>query len=569
MNEAPVPLINTITPVERARRGAEVLLEVLRSEGVEYIFGNPGTTELPLMDALLSTPDIRYILALQEASVVAMADGYAQAARRPGFINLHTAGGLGHGMGNLLNASVSATPLVVTAGQQDSRHTITDPLLFGDLVRIASPAVKWAQEVASADQLPVLVRRAFHDSIAAPTGPVFLSFPMDVMEQMSTVGIAEPSVIDRRSVAGSLDVLAAYLAGIEPGRLAIIAGDEVDGSDAAPEVVRLAEMLGAPVYGSSWPSHIPFPTSHPLWAGNPPTKAVEIAEHFRPYDAIFALGGKSLITILYTEGPAVPPGCQVFQMSADVRDLGRTYVTRLSVVGDIKASLRALFPLLESASAGNAAAYAALLGRAVENRRMGRERASAAAASHWDAPVTTPLVAAQEAVRAIGPDIAIVDEAIATSVHVRGFLNSPSHRQYSFLRGGCLGWGMPAAVGFSLGLGRERVVSLVGDGAAMYSPQSLWTAAHEKLPVTFVVMNNREYNVLKTFMKSQPGYLSARNNRFIAMDIEQPTVDYLALARSMGVAARRVERAADIAPAIEAGIASGEPNLIEVPISAS
>src|SRR3954468_19381001 len=200
------------------RRGAGVLLEILRSEGVEYIFGNPGTTELPLIDALLEAPDIRYILALQEASAVAMADGYAQAARKPGFINLHTAGGLGHGMGNLLNASVSQTPLVVTAGQQDSRHTITDPLLFGDLVAIARPAVKWAHEVAHADQLPVLVRRAFNDAKAAPTGPVFLSLPMDVMEEMSAVGIAEPSVIDRRPIAGSLDQLAAHLAAITPGR---------------------------------------------------------------------------------------------------------------------------------------------------------------------------------------------------------------------------------------------------------------------------------------------------------------------------------------------------------------
>src|SRR5436305_993176 len=184
------------------RRGAGVLLEILQSEGVEYIFGNPGTTELPLIDALLEAPDIRYILALQEASAVAMADGYAQAARKPGFINLHTAGGLGHGMGNLLNASVSQTPLVVTAGQQDSRHTITDPLLFGDLVTIARPAVKWAHEVAHADQLPVLVRRAFNDAKAVPTGPVFLSLPMDVMEEMCSVGIDEPSRMDRRPAAG-------------------------------------------------------------------------------------------------------------------------------------------------------------------------------------------------------------------------------------------------------------------------------------------------------------------------------------------------------------------------------
>jgi benzoylformate decarboxylase len=558
-----------VTPVEQvgARRGAAVLLEILRSEGVQYVFGNPGTTELPLIDALLDAPEVSYIWGLQEASVVAMADGYAQAARRAGFINLHTVGGLGHGMGNLLNASVSATPLVVTAGQQDSRHTITDPLLFGDLVRIASPAVKWAQEVAHADQLPILVRRAFHDVRAAPTGPVFLSLPMDVMEEMSTVGIGEPSVIDRCPIAGSLDVLASYLAAITPGRLAIIAGDEVYASEAAAEAVELAEALGAPVYGSSWPSRIPFPTSHPLWAGNLPPKGTEIATRLADYDAVFALGGKSLITVLYTEGSAVPPGCAVFQMSADVRDLGRTYPTRLSVVGDIKNSLVVLLPLLAKASMGNTEAYAALRRRALEDQRRRRERLAAMATSQLDAPVTTPLVAAQQAVRAIGPDIAIVDEAIATSTHVRNFLNSTSDRQYSFLRGGGLGWGMPAAIGCSLGLGREPVVCLVGDGAALYSPQALWTAAHEELPVTFVVMNNREYNILKNFMKAQPGYLSVQRHRFIAMDIDQPAIDYMALARSMGVPARRIERAADIAPAIEAGIASGRANLIEVLIS--
>ena len=552
-----------------ARRGAEVLLEILASEGVEYIFGNPGTTELPLMDALLKTPEIHYVLALQEASAVAMADGYAQAARRPAFLNLHTAGGLGHGMGNLINAFVAQTPLVVTAGQQDSRHTVSDPLLFGDLVRIAEPTVKWAKEVTSADQLPVLVRRAFHDASAAPSGPVFLSLPMDVMEEMSMVGISGPSTIDRSTVAGSLPALANHLAAVAPGRLAIIAGDEVYASQAADDVAKMAETFGAPVYGSSWPSHIPFPTSHPLWAGNLPTKASGIAEILGAYDAIFALGGKSLITILYTEGPAIPEGCQVFQLSADVRDLGRTYETPLSVVGEIKASLRRLQPLLDDVTAPKRATYAALVRKAERDRAAARQILANEADSMMDTLTIPPLIAAREAVRAIGPKIAIVDEAIATSSHVRKFLNSDSPNQYSFLRGGGLGWGMPAAVGFSLGLGRQPVVCLVGDGAALYSPQALWTAAHEKLPITFVVMNNREYNVLKNFMKSQTEYLSAKTNRFIAMDIDNPAIDYVALAKSFGLPARRVTRARDIAQAIEDGIASGHANLVEVMIDAT
>ncbi|NPT47144.1 thiamine pyrophosphate-binding protein [Paraburkholderia sp. 1N] len=551
-----------------ARRGAEVLLDVLESEGVEYIFGNPGTTELPLMDALLRAPALKYVLALQEASAVAMADGYAQAARRPAFLNLHTYGGLGHGMGNLLNASVSRTPLVVTAGQQDSRHTLTDPLLFGDLVKIAEPAVKWAREVASADQLPVLVRRAFHDANAAPTGPVFLSFPMDVMEEMSSVGIAERSLIDRGALAGSLPKLAQQLASVRPGRLAIIAGDEIHLSQAAEETTALAEMLGAPVFGSSWPSRIPFPTSHPLWAGNFPTTATGIAEVLSNYDALFALGGKSLITILYSEGSAVPAGCDVYQLSADVQDLGRTYVTKLSVVGDIKVSLCALLPHLQKETDTQRQTYAELNTNAKENRAAQRSALLSLSDAQFNEPVVTPLVAAREAVRAIGPKVSIVDEAIATSAHVRKFLNSESANQYSFMRGGGLGWGMPAAVGCSLGLGREPVVCLVGDGAALYSPQALWTAAHEKLPVTFVVMNNREYNVLKNFMRSKVDYVAAQTNQFIAMEINQPAIDYVALAQGFGVSARRIEKAGDIAPAIEAGIASGCANLIDIAICA-
>ncbi|MGD0475871.1 MAG: thiamine pyrophosphate-dependent enzyme [Candidatus Velthaea sp.] len=550
-----------------ARRGADILLEILVSEGVEYIFGNPGTTELPLIDALLTTPQIKYILALQEASAVAMADGYAQAARRSAFLNLHTAGGLGHGMGNLLNASASQTPLVVTAGQQDSRHTVTDPLLFGDLVRIAEPAVKWAREVVTAEQLPVLVRRAFRDAEAAPSGPVFLSLPMDVMEEVSSIGISERSVIDRRAVAGSLSELAKQLAEIVPGRVAVIAGDEVYASGASAETMALAEVLGAPVYGSSWPSRIPVPTSHPLWAGNLPTRAQAIAEILADYDAIFALGGKSLITILYTEGSAVPESCDVFQLSTDVRDLGRTYMTKLSVLGDIKASLNVLLPQLRTLTAQQSTISRTRIEAAANDRAAKRDALDLLADEQMSASRMTPLVAAREAVRAIGPNTPIVDEAIATSSHVRAFLRSDSPSQYSFLRGGGLGWAMPAAVGCSLGIGREPVVCLIGDGAAMYSPQALWTAAHEQLPVTFVVMNNREYNVLKNFMRSQTGYASSRQNRFLAMDLENPAIDFVALATSMGVAAQRIERASDVAPAIEAAIASGVPNLIEVLIS--
>ncbi|MXF48989.1 thiamine pyrophosphate-binding protein [Raoultella sp. Lac2] len=557
------------TAALQRRRGADVLLETLSSEGVEYIFGNPGTTELPLIDALLRNPALKYILALQEASAVAMADGYAQASGKPGFLNLHTAGGLGHGMGNLLNAKVSQTPLVVTAGQQDTRHAISDPLLYDDLLSIAAPAVKWAENVSNAAQLPVLIRRAFHDANAAPGGPVFLALPMDIMDELCDVAIGEPSQIDRRATGGSLPHLAKLLAGYQPGKVALIAGDEIYSSHASAETQQVAELLGAHVYGSSWPSRIPFPTSHPLWRGNMPTTARGIAGILQNYQAIFALGGKSLITILYSEGPAVPDNCAVYQLSADVNDLGRSYATRLSVVGDIKVSLNAMLPMLENATAAQRERYNDLIARARDEKQWAREALEKEVQAKFGLPTIAPLVAAHEAVRAIGPDVAIVDEALCVSSLVRQFLSSDQAGQYGFMRGGALGWGMPAAIGYCLGRGRQPVVCLVGDGAAMYSPQAMWSAAHENLPVTFVVMNNQEYNILKNFMRSQQHYTSAQTNTFVAMDIAQPKIDYQALAISMGLTTQCIRRAADIAPAIEASIASGKPGLIEIMVSTS
>ncbi|MBK8957831.1 MAG: thiamine pyrophosphate-binding protein [Proteobacteria bacterium] len=549
-----------------ARTGANILLDVLESEGCEFIFGNPGTTELPLIDALVDRPRLHYVLGLQEATVVAMADGYAQASGKPGFINLHTAGGLGHGLGNLLNAYTSGTPLVVTAGQQDSRHAITDPLLQGDLVSIARPACKWAAEITSPDQIAILTHRAFQDCMAPPRGPVFLSLPMDVMEATSTITEARTSHVDRRPIAGSLNELAIELTAVAPGKVAIIAGDEISHHDAYKEVVQLAELLAAPVFGSSWPAHIPYPTSHYLWRGNLSTRAVEIAQAMSGFDCVFALGGKSFITILYTEASALPDGCELFQLSVDGRDLGRTFPSKLSVVGDIELSLKSLNGIIAKRIAPRDAEYRAARDEARQafaSRKAALERRAGELATHAE---LHPMVAAKILAETIGAT-PIVDEAIATAAHLRAFLHNGSTRQYSFLRGGALGWGMPAAVGFSLGLGRQPVVSLVGDGAAMYSPQALWTAAHEDLPVTFVVINNREYNVLKNFMRSQPHYLSARTGEFIGMDLVSPAVDFLALAQSMGVPSRRVTRADEIHEAVNQGIVSCRPNLVEIEVT--
>lgn len=550
------------------RTGADILLEVLESEGVEYIFGNPGTTELPLIDALLRHENIHYILALQESTVVAIADGYAKASGKTGFINLHTASGLGHGMGNLINSRIMKTPLVVTVGQQDTRHYVRDPLLYDDIVSIGSPIMKWAQEVTSADQLPVLVRRAFHAASYPPGGPVLLSLPMNVMEELSDAGIQTASRVNYHTVAGSLDELAEALSEIAPGRIMIVAGDEVHSSGSTQEIVQLAEALGAHVYGSSWPLNLPFPTQHALWRGNMPTTASEIASIVNAYDAVFIIGGRSLITILYSEGEAIPATCAVYQLSADMHELGRTYATRLSVMGDIKLSLHELLPKLEQRLIANTLAHQQLLVAARDEREKEWQLQEERLAAERLRPALSPMVAAWEVIRSIPAGTTIVDEAIATARHVRRFISDQQHQRYYFMRGGGLGWGMPASVGHSLGRGQEPVVCLIGDGASLYSPQALWTAAHENLPVTFIVMNNREYNILKNFMKSQADYSSTRLGRFIGMDLVNPHIDFQSLATAMGVHCCRVTEAADIAEAVTRGLQSGKTNLIEIAISA-
>lgn len=551
---------------EGERRGADLFVEVLKSEGVRHIFGNPGTTELPLLDALTDVTDIDYILGLQEASVVAMADGYAQASGRTGFVNLHTAGGLGNAMGAILNARMANTPLVITAGQQDTRHGVTDPLLHGDLIGIARPNVKWAEEIIHPEHIPMLLRRALQDCRSGSPGPVFLSLPIDTMERSTSTGPGEVSSMERRSVATSIVELADALAAIAPGRLAIIAGEEVFAAYAGAETTALADMLGAPVFGASWPGHIPFPTAHPQWRGTLPPKASDIRERLSPFEAVFMLGGHSLISYPYSEGPAVPPQCRLLQLTSDGLQLGRVHRTALGIVGDLKLSLNVLLPLLKTKLLPQAEAIEKAKGQAAMERDRRRSEAAARRAREFDTPAITPFVAAYETIKAVGPDIPIIDEAPVTIPHIRACLDSHSARQYLFTRSAILGWGMPAAVGTSLGLDRSPVVCLVGDGSAMYSPQALWTAAHERLPVTFVVMNNGEYNILKNYARSQAHYRSAATNRFIGMDIADPRIDFLALASALGVPARRIERASDIAAAVEDGIRSGKPNLIDLPI---
>lgn len=546
--------------------GSQLLLEVLSDAGIKYIFGNPGTTEMPIMHALRQFPEIEYILGLQETAVVAMADGYAKASRRPAFVNLHTAGGLGHAMGALLHSKIAKTPMLVTVGQQDTRHSFNDPLLYGDALGMARPAVKWAREVLHPDQVPPLVRRGLQATMAPPLGPVFLSLPIDVLTGATSAAVGAPSTINLAAVAGGLEDLAKALAVFQPGQLAVIATDEVDACEASSELVELVEALGAPVYGPSWPGGMSFPAVHPLWKGNLPTTTAEMRVLLSEMHAVMVVGDNPFISYLYSDGPAVPEGCKVFQLTHDGSEAGRTYSTELACIGDLKVSLKALVPLLVDATRNRKQAADAVRAIAVVERRKRTASLTVRISEERQHTPVSPLVAAGEVLSALSHDVIVVDEAPATMMHVRAFLEQTSVRRYLFMRSAILGWGLPAAVGVSLGTNRSPVVALLGDGSALYAPQALWTAAKLRVPVTFVIMNNSEYNILKRYSVAQ-GYEKDGNSTIAGMELTDPPIDFTALAKAFGVISQRVTYADEIEPAIRKGLASGGPNLVEIVIS--
>jgi benzoylformate decarboxylase len=549
-------------------RARDVLLEVLRTEGVQHIFGNPGSTELPLIDALATADDLHYVLALQEAPAVAVAEGYAQATRRPALLNLHTSAGVGNAIGSLTNARANQTPLVVTAGQQDYRHIVGDPLLSGDLTGLASATAKWTHEIRTPGELGTVLRRAFHDAQSPPAGPVFVSIPMDLLDDEGDHPVPAPSTIHRRSVADALDELADLLTEPDVGKVGIVVGDEVTASQAVAEVAVLAERLGAPVHGAPLFSSAVFPPRHPLWAGMLVSAATAMHAVLAAYDRVLFIGGRAFMVYPYTPGSPLPASTELLHLSSDPHELGRTYPARWAAAGDPKATLAALVPRIDARmSETKAAAAARAVDDAATRRAAAIDRLEDAALGRYNSSPIDPMAAAHALVRAMPPNSLVVDEAITTGVYVRGFHHDAVPDRYFFNRGAGLGWGMPFAAGVSLGHGREPVLCVVGDGAAMYSPQALWTAAHEQLPVVFAVVNNRQYLILKNNLRAMAAD-SVRVNRFVAMDLDQPPVDFVGLARSMGVDATLVEKAGDVGDAVRAALDSGRPHLIEVPIAA-
>ncbi len=549
--------------------GKQAFLALLRQEGVEYLFGNPGTTELPLMDGLVAEADLRYVLGLQEAVVVAMADGYAEASGKLAVVNVHVAPGLGNALGMLYDAQKAGAPLLVTAGQHDQSFNFTEPILWADLPPIARPFVKWAAEVRRLEDLPRAVHRAAKTALAPPTGPVFLSLPADVLNAEADIELGAPTRVaprlrgDRAAVEAAADLLA------RAERPLIMAGDAVAQSRAHGELVQVAELLGAPVYAEGVANTASFPASHPLFRGTFVRLAPAIRQILAQADLLFSVGGDLLTMSLPSDLEPVPADLPIVHLDTDPWELGKNYATRVAILGDPKATLPDLLAALEERmdSRRRARANQRLEETRAAKARHAQELAARAQAEAQRVPIT-PLALMHAVAQALPPEAVVVDETISSGAGLRTFLRSDDPQSFFGLRGGGIGWGLPAALGVQLALPTRPVVGLIGDGSAMYTCQALWTAAHYRLGVTLVILNNASYRILKQRIHAMKG-LASQADRYVGMDIEDPRVDFVGLAESLGVAAERVEKTAEVGPALARALGRGGPTLIDVTLDRS
>ncbi|SFQ39759.1 benzoylformate decarboxylase [Actinomadura madurae] len=539
-------------------RPIEALLEIVRDEGVTRVFGNPGTTELPLMDALADAPDLPYVLGLQEGSVVAMADGYARATRRTSLVSLHVAAGVANGLIGMLNAMRSRTPMVVVAGQQDRRHLIQDPMLSGDLVGLASAAAKHAVEVRHARDLPIVLRRAFALAARPPAGPVLVSVPMDLLEEDADVAVPARSPVTGPGAADAGDA-AALLA--RAGRPAIVAGDGVGRAGAVADLVAVAERLGAAVHHQPMNDGIDFPTGHPLYAGMLPPRNAVIRETLAGHDAVLIAGCHAFMPHHYTPGPAVPDGLAIVQVDEDPAEIGRNFAVRHGLTGDLAGTLRALADHLDGL-VPTAPERARRLG--ARHARARHEVEAAARAAYSPSPLD-PRAAAHAVAAGLPEGAVVVEEAITVGLRLRAVLRQDRPGSYVHTVGGGLGWGIGAAVGTRMGDPGRPVVAVLGDGCAMFGLQGLWSAARYAVPAAFVVMNNGEYRTLKDTL-DEGGGASARHGTYVGMDLAPPALDWQAAARLFGIDALRAGSADELRDAVAAVKDLDAPLLIEAPV---
>ena len=511
----------------------EAVFDLLRAFRMTTVFGNPGSTELRMFRDW--PQDFRYVLGLQESVVVAMADGYAQARRVPTLVNLHSAGGVGHALGSVFTAWRNQTPLVIVAGQQTRTMLPTDPFLGARYAaEFPRPYVKWSVEPARGEDVPHAIAQAIYTSLQRPCGPVFVSVPEDDWDALPDPVAPRVVHVQFAPDPGALDRLADALnASRAP---AIVVGAAVDQDGAWPLAVQLAERLNAAVWESPMAGRRSFPQDHPLFAGFLPPLRQPIADRLAPHDVVLVIGAPVFTYHVHVDGEYLAPGTRLYQMTDDPEQAARAPVGT-AILSSVQLGMEQLLAQISEVR------------RPVPRGRL----------LPPEPPVQDPITGelAMHTLAYTWPGNAVlVEEAPSHRNALHQYFAVRSSGGFYACASGGLGFALPAAVGVALADPSRKVICVVGDGSSLYTIQALWSAAQHRLPITFVVLNNAGYGAVKS--------LGARMGIARMPGSDVAGVDFVEIARGFGCLASRVERATDLAPALQQAYAAAVPWLVDV-----
>jgi len=523
----------------------QATLALLREWGMTRIFGNPGSTELPLFRDF--PPDFEYVLGLQEGIVMGMADGYAQATGRASFVNLHSAAGVGHAMANIFTAFKNQTPVLITAGQQARSLLQLDPFLHSNqAVDLPKPYVKWSCEPARAQDVPQALARAYYIAMQEPRGPVFVSIPADdwdvPCEPVATrrIGFAP------RADASILQQMAHALAHARAP--ALVVGTGVDRSGAWGPTAELAEQQQTRVFVAPMSGRCGFAENHPLFAGFLPAMRERIAQQLSGHDVVLVLGAPAFTYHVEGFGPHIPQDCQLFQLTDDPQVAAWAPVGT-AAVGNIRNGVEELLAASSAYPPVKRAQPAAKPAPAVPQSPAPGERMSVAFALHTLSQLRPP-------------GSIIVEEAPSARPVIQQYLPIYEAGTFYTMCSGGLGYGMPAAVGIALAQPHKKTIAVIGDGSAMYAIQALYSAAQLQLPMTFVILNNQRYAALQEFA---PVFGYAENEKVAGTEL--PQLDFVALARGMGVEGVQITRAEHLVDALKTALNHPAPQLVDITVA--
>ena len=538
--------------------GKHALLQMFQAEGVKYIFGNPGTSETPMMTILPEYPDLEYLLVLQEGVAVGMAEGYGRSTGTVPLVSLHIDNGLANAFSMMIDQLRSGTPMVITAGNKDIRKLGPGR---SDLAELARPFSKWSAEITHAGQVPSVVRRAFQEARTSPTGPVFVGMSANAFDDIADVNIAPSTEMAANSSAdpAAIDEVVGLLSRAE--KPIMIIGDRLAGANV--DAVRLAETAGIPVYGHG-SAEVNFPASHPLWQGNLSVRAPQAIEAIRSADLILAIGCTVFDDFFYQPGSVIGPGTSLVHIDSDPGSIGKSEPTDIGILAAPPAVVSQLADAVSEIFTGTRAEEAALRVREAKAASTARREAfgRSAAAQRNGAPMS-PATMARALADALPPNATVFNDGISAGGTIFEALSPSERGSYYAIRGGAIGWGMGATMGVQLGMPDRPVVGVMGDGTAIMTVQALWTAANSNIPAVFVICNNQSYRVLKlnsnVYHRLQGLPLP---DKYVMADFDIP-LDFKAQAEAYGVEGVRVETPEDLAAQVRRGCEMDKPLVID------